>query len=240
MTVRFDASGDSLTRTTNLIDYNSAYTFMMWMYIATDLSANGTAASINNTGDNFDSFGVTSSLATRLVTRDGGGSVDSVTGSTLSTGVWNHFAMVRHALNDIDLVLNGVVDATSTVDRTGRSSSTQEIVGSQTGGVARVSARVHAIKEYSTDKTLTEILTEMTATRPISLGSLLNFTEILPGATGRTRARNGVNWTENGTLTDEAPPPIGFGNSGILIPAIAAAPSSSIPVIMNSYKQRRA
>lgn len=222
MTVRIDASGDNLTRTSNLIDYNSTYTFMMWLYIATDLSANGTAASINDTGDDFDSFGITNVLATRLVTRDGGGSVDVQTGSTISVGAWNHFVMVRHALDDIDLVLNGVVDATSTVDRAGRTASAQEIVGSQAGGAARVNVRVHAIKEYSTDLSLAEIKTEMNATRPIKLANLLNFTPILAGTVGRIKAYNGVDWTAGGTLTDEAPPPIGWGNSAILTPIVAA------------------
>lgn len=233
MTVRFDSSGDSLSRSSNLLNYNLANTIMGWFYIVTGGSQT-TVFSLNDGSlNNFDLIGHESTGALRLLTRVGGGSPSITNGTTISTATWHHLALRRNANNDIDLLLNGVVDISNGVTVSARAAITEERVGVQVGGFAPLNGRGQGILEYSVALADAEIRAQMNATRPIRLANLVNFTPILSGTTGRIRAYNGVDWTANGTLTDEDPPPVGWGNSAIIVPFVAAAPTGGDLLLTN-------
>lgn len=219
MSARYNASGDSVSRTGNLLDYNSVYTFMGWFYISVDLSANSTFASLSRTSDNFDAFGFTDALALRSLVRNGGGPT-IVTGSTLTVGEWNHIAMVRIADDDKDIFLNGVVDITNTLTIAARAAITLATVGSNVGDAARYDGRSALIREWDTNLSAAEIVTEMNSATVVKTANLVNDVPLSTNITALT----GTNFTENGTITYEDDPPFGGG--------------PSIPVIMNHLRNQ--
>lgn len=220
MAVRFDATGDDLDRSTNLIDYNSNYTIMGYFFVSVDTGAM-TFLSVTSTSLNFDAFGLQTANELRGLVRSGAAPT-TVNGTTLNIGQWYHIAMVRTAVDNLDFYLDGVLDFSNTLTTSGRASSTLETVGSNISNGAPMNGRVFNIKEWSTNLTAAEVRTEKNAIRPIRLANLVNFTPILAGTTGRIRAYNGVDWTANGTLADEDPPAVGWGNGAILSPVVAA------------------
>ena len=215
MTVRFDAGADNLTRTSNLVDYTGSNTIMGWSYMSVDTNGQTVIFSINDGGlSDFDLIGHdTNGTQLRLGSRTGNGVPLFTLGTNVTVGVWNHVAM-RRTGTSIALVLNGVVDITHTLSGAARPASANLTVANQVGvTTVPFNGRVQDVKEYSVALTDAEIVTEMFARRPIRLANLVNFTPILAGSTGRTRAYIGVDWTEGGTLTDEDPAPVGWGNS---------------------------
>lgn len=227
MAVRFDASGDYLGSTTNLLDYNSNYTVMGWVYISTDTNADATVFNLFGNTSNYDYIamdvdGVT--LDTYVVV---GGAFTQSTGTTLSTGTWYHIAAVRSSTTLLTVYLNGVSDQTNTRDVTSRSAISAYTVGHwDVSFPLRFDGRVHSIKYWDTDLTAAEVQNEMYVISPRTKISNLNrWTPCWPGATERLQdySPNRTNWTANGTLTDEDPPPVGYGGNVIIYPFAAAA-----------------
>lgn len=207
MSARFNASGDTVSRTANLINYNAAYTFMGWLYISVDLVAASTFCSLSSTNSNFDAFGFNSSLALRSLTRNGGGSPTEVTGTTLNVGEWNHIAMVRTATANLDLYLNGVLDFANTLSTSGRIAIALATVGSNVGDAARYDGRAFGIREWSTNLSAAEIVTEKNSETVVKTVSLVNDVPLSTDALALT----GTDFTENGTITYEANPPFAGG-----------------------------
>lgn len=218
MAIRFDAAADRLLRTSDLPDYTSPYTWMCWFYLASDLNATSTILSLSRDTGNVDDLrtatdGVT--LAIRSRTSGAGGNVN---GSTISIGTWYHVAMVRASATSLLMYLNGVQDAEATTSAAGRDVATRMELGAQFATDSnRMDGSVAAKKCWLTNLSQAEVVNEMYTFLPRRLANLYGWWPGLPGSGERIKdySGNGRDWSEAGTLADEAHPPISWGASNL-------------------------
>lgn len=237
MAIRFDASADRILRTSDLINYNSAYTWMAWVYLVSDLNDYGSIFGLNtndNTGqDNEDWLGLDLDGTTLQVYVNNGGTHTSVNGTSLSTGTWYNITLVRESTSSIKAYLNGVLDITNTTSVTGRTAATRMESGAiYSTNEVRLNGRVAAIKAWSKALTQAQIQNEMYSVLPHDFNSVYGFYPTFPGATERLAdySGNGRNWTAGGTLTDEDSPPIVWGHKRTVIPL----PNVSTPITVTA------
>lgn len=215
MAVRFDLAADRLLRTTDLLDYNAAYTWMAWLYISVDANVQVQAIGLNtNTNTSVDSIGfdATGTLIRLRVQNAGVGS--NQTGSNLTAGTWYHVAMVRESTTSLKLYVNGVLDITHTQSVVGRGAATRMEIGANASTDAQpFNGRVYAIKAWSTTLDVAAVANEIYTVLPRQRTNLYGFWPCFLGASERLLdySGNGRNWTESGTLTDEDAPPVSWG-----------------------------
>lgn len=233
MAIRFDASGDYLSRTTNVLDYNAAYTLMGWVRLTS--GAGGTWCVVWEMGRgawaNLDGIAVDDASPYEFMPySDIGGSwwADQSSPISPSNGTWYHLALVRESATSLKMYVDGVQRASITADITGRLAATEMTVGDGTNRDSRMDGRVAYLKAWSAGLTAAEVQQEMQVILPRRTANLYGWWPTLPGATERARdySGNGYSWTETGTLTDEDPPGVSWGAGGGWVSAAAAvAPS---------------
>jgi len=213
MAIRFDASGDSLSRAR----LAGAKTVMAWAYIATDRN------------DYTVFFGLgsneligTDSDGTTLLYYDG---ATERTGSALSTGIWYHVAYTSNGDdigNGFTVYLNGASSITSAV-RAQTSAGTNMYLGNDQYS-EWLNGRLAHVKVWSAALTAAEILQEMHTIRPQRLANLHSWLPMIATGSDRTNEAGGAGntWTANGTLTDEAGPPVSWGVAPWVVPFVAA------------------
>lgn len=232
MAVRFDAVADRLLRTANVIDYNAVYTVCCWVNLTTN-SASDQAIFFLGANDgfqNYDEWGCTGASPTFQCTIDSSAIATSqVTGSVMTAGTWYHFAAVRTSVTQVLVYIDGVVDITNNHGSVaGRTAATrQEFGGAESTNGDTFNGRVFAMKAWSTNLSVAEINQERFTILPCRWESLVGWWSGFPGSGERARDYSGLarNFTESGTLTDEDPPPVAYGGSGILEPFRTAAKS---------------
>lgn len=205
MAVRIDASSDYLNRTSSAPgQYPLTVTF--WLYITTDRNAYGVLFLIANSGGtSFISFNLSSS-GTNLQISVGG---NTTNGSNLSTGTWYHIACVVASATSQKMYLNGVLDINKTTSSY-TFTAAQYYLGSDS--VGWLNGRLADVKMFDRELTVEEIKNEMADLWPVSYPAWA-FYPMFAGASERVLdyGGGGRNLTANGTLTDEAGPPVGWG-----------------------------
>lgn len=204
-----------LSRSSDLLDYNSAYTIALWVRPETVSGADNIIVLSHLTSTAYDSLSMSGGV---LGIAGANGSFPAgTTGSTLSAGVYRHVALVRVASNDLRLYLDGTLDATHTTNIAGRTALQRMLLGVwQSAGLGAsdpYDGRYAYGKAWSVALSAAEIQQEMRSIRPRKLASLYGFWPLRPGATERVKdySGNGRDWTANGTVTDEDPPPVSWG-----------------------------
>lgn len=216
MSARFDAATDQLRISTGVFDYNAAYSILFWFMIVTDLNAIGTPFVIDSgSGSSNLDWVRLGNDGVRLELRVLNAAVgSSIIGTTLSVGTWYHLALVRESVTSCKLYLDGVLDITHTQDVTGRVASTRMQFGNRATLNDPANCRVAAAIGYpGVALTIDQIKSQMVSMVPKTLNSTYHFWPMFPGATERLRdyGPGARNWTEAGTLTDEAGPPVAWG-----------------------------
>lgn len=215
MSVRFDAAADGLVRTTGLLDYNSPYTFMAWVYVMgqTDWS---TVLALGESGatENYDQcgFGQTtvrfSSEAARASTYDG-----TFDATVRSLGAWYHVAIVRSSVTAFTGYLNAGSLATisrTTLNVTTRTAIARMNIGHRISSGSPIQAfngRVYNAKAWSAALTPDEIALEMLTRPPTRQANLWAWWPLTVHTDLTDQSGNGRDWTAEGTLTTEADPP---------------------------------
>lgn len=216
MAIRFDAAADRLLRTSGLLDYQSAYTWMAWVYLVSDLNDYGIFYFVNrNTNLNsYDLFGLDVDGTTLFcIASNAAGTFGLQTGGALSTGTWYHVALVRSSTTALDMYLNGAASgSTNTQDISGRSAPTREEIGAgTTTNASRVNARVAAEKVWTAALTATEIAQELNCIRPARFANLWRWAPLIGSASDiADYSGNARDWTASGTLTTEDGPPVSW------------------------------
>jgi nitrate reductase gamma subunit len=216
--VRFDASGDYLSRSSDVLNYQSAYTWMGWIVVKVDLNAISTIFIIDDgttTGRDFLRLASDGLLLQMRV--DNGGTGSSQDNTTLVVDTFYHVAMVRESATSCKAYLNGVLDSTNVTDITGRPASTRMNVATRNAGSNPYNGLVGYQKAWTVALSANAILSEMRSVRPRhQLNSLYAWWPSRAGATERAKdySGNGRHWTETGTLTDEGDPPVWWGGRG--------------------------
>lgn len=238
MAARFTTSSSTLVRTATVIDFNSPYTIMAWVYFLSTPGTDQTAVSLNDGSLNsFDLFGRVTGGQTRLTVRQNSGSAVTTTGAAIALNTWYHMAMRRNATSNIDIILNGVFDHNNATNTISRNASTTTRLGEQPGGFASMDGRVAAIKEFSSALTDAEITSEMDTYLPkIADSRLINFTPMLIGS--QLKALRGSDWT--GSVADEQGPPISWGGGSVIMPFIPSSTGGkTIISSLDSYLQKQ-
>jgi len=232
MGANFNLGIDYLLRTANILDYNAAYTIMGWFkYPASPAGPNG-IASLTNTAGTLNDF-VYHDVNVLKLNIDG----TPTSGTTLSSDIWYHFALVRSSTTLITFYLDGVSDITDTQNISGRAANTRETVG---GALALydLNGDLAYVKAWSTNLSVAEIQQEMNVIRPVKTDNLHLWTPIFAGERTKDYSGNGYDWTENGTIVNAAAPPVSYGAEINIIPFAAAAVGATIPVFMNHYRNQ--
>lgn len=208
MSVRFDAAADRLLRTTDLLDYNSPYTLMFWVYLVADQNAITIPAALFRDAGNVDDIrtladGTTIGIRSRALGVGG-----TISGSVLALNTWYHLAMVRESATSLKLYVNGVLDATATQSISGRNAILRMELGAESSSnTGPMDGRVMGIKAWSVSKTAAEIANEMRTIKPKSTANLYGWWSAGIGQRSRDLSGYGRDFTEVGTLTDEADTP---------------------------------
>jgi hypothetical protein len=220
MSVRLDNVADYYSRTSDMLDYNAAYAWMTWINFAAGAGTVFMSVLIMDNGGSFQhsdelSAGDVAEGSMFMVFANNNFSFDVAKGTTLpNNDTWYHVAMVRRSLTALDLYVNGTLEATTTADMTTRGVATEMLVGAgYGGGFNNVNGRYAGMKAWSTSLTAAEVRSEMNSLTPKRIANLYSYWPIFPGATERLRGYGVTarNWTANGTLTDEAGPPVNWG-----------------------------
>lgn len=209
MAVRFDASGDILTRTTNLPSITS-YTLMCWFY---RVAGNGTtsyeALFSYGTSTHYSLYvNNNASVGTFAVTEW----TADYTGSAISTAVWYHLAMTCAGTGASQLLgyMNGVLNITG--NAASITGTTLQLNAGPSAGSEWISGRVQGVKVYSAVLTAAEIAQEMRSVRPVRTANLNGWYPFLSSADVIDYSGNGNNWTVAGTLTTEDNAPVAWGS----------------------------
>lgn len=227
MAIRFDASADRLLRTSDLLDYNAAYTWMAWARIATDTNAYVAILTLNRGDDTaYETVGLNSDGTTLALQWYDGTNWGEPGGTNLTAGTWYHIAIVRTTTSQAYIYLNGVQDISFSTSIASRAAANRMEIGAKyTGNYDPLNGNIFAVKAWSAGLTIDEVNLERLAIRPIRTNNLYGFWPCLPGATERDNdySGNGRDWTQGGTLTDEDPPPVSWGGQIWALPFVAAA-----------------
>ena len=227
MAIRFDTSGDYLERTTNLINNNNNYTAMGWFYISTDTNATAALMSFRASNSYYDVIVLGTDGTTLISEVRNAGSVTTSTGTNLSIGTWYHITAVRSSSTLLTVYLDEVSDSTNAEDVTSRGnpSVSQKVGYFDSSNPLPFNGRCYGLKYWDTDLSLSEIQIERCSILPkTKLSNVNTFTPCMKGAGERLRdySPNADDWSALGTLTDENPPPVSWGNSAQIIPFVSA------------------
>lgn len=229
--IRFDASGERLRISSGLWDYNSAYTFVAWVYVAVDRATNYQSIFCRyGGGDMMDQLYLDASM--RIATYVANSASTDVTGATLSTGTWYYLAMVRESTSSLKVYIDGSATATLTNTRsvTGRTDGTPLLDLSTNNYTEWYNGRMAFARVFTAALSNAEINAEMAATAAVLTGEWADWPL---QADDDDISGNARHFTTSGTVTySEAGPDIGGGTaytqsvSGTLTTAGAIAKST--------------
>jgi hypothetical protein len=205
MAIRFSASGESLSISS---PPSGDITIMGWLRMTSDRGTYATMFAVGGAwGSGMRHFDLDSGDEMHLYNGD-----TEDNGTSLSIETWYHVCLTDSDSNDRTRgYLNGALDVT--VTRSANRATDTMYVGNNYNDEWQ-DGRMACIKVWNAELTADEILQEMHSIRPVTnLDTLWLWTPGFPGSGERARdySGNGRDWTENGTLTDEDPPPVSWG-----------------------------
>jgi hypothetical protein len=218
MAPRFDNVADFFSRTTGLLDYNAAYTFVVDVYFVSGTGGTYMTVIAMDNGASFthsDEIGVDDAGSFRfiVISNNNFSFVAAQSSTTPVNSTWYRLCLRRRSVTALDLFVNETLEATSAGDVTGRAASTEMLAAAgYGGGNNNINGRVVPLKAWSTNLSDAEVVAEMRQITPVRWTNLYGF---WPTPFGADRINdysgNGRNWTSNGTITDEDGPPIAWG-----------------------------
>jgi len=224
MAVRFDETvGKRLYRTTDLLNYNAAYTVAFWGY---PISLGSSDTTFSTMGSSISSAGVDLCQLFLGSGRVGlyihnGSSDAGAAGAVVTMNTWYRIWIVRASATSIVFYLNGTGTSPITLDVSGRGASAAMGLGNTYYSGSwigeEIDARMANVKIWSAALSVAELKTEDRSMRPRRIANLYGWWPIFPGSGERVRdyGASGRDWTEGGTLTDEAGPPVPWGFSTV-------------------------
>lgn len=215
MAIALSGTNQGMTRTTSLHDYNAAYTVgFWWFHTASGVNDNVWAQS-SGSDTNVDDWRVSSGDLWGIRARAGGTGNYVDDSYSPATSTWFYGGIVRSSVTNLTAYLFDaggaeVSSPTATQSVTGRTASNELNIGHK-----RLSndwtGRVHCIKIWTAALTSAELVREMWRVRPVRFANLVSWTPTINAATATRDIFGGLSWTNDGTPTDAAPPPISWG-----------------------------
>lgn len=206
MAVRFQTAATNYqSRSSDLLDYNSTYTWMAWCYLASDLDANQVVFFIRNAdGSQSDFLGTLPTVVDVVAAVNGG---PGSTTATWTVGSTRHMCLRRSSSSSLDLIVDGVlIGSDTTAAGTSRTLTAMES-GSGIGGLyARWDGHKFGEKAWSASLTEAEIVNEMRTMYPKRTANLYAYWPGIANTAADAAADlsgNGRSWTNNGTISVE-------------------------------------
>lgn len=220
--VRFDASGDYLRKTTSLLDYNSAYTFCFWVYLASNTGSGYQALlTISAGGSAYDELFIDGSRVLSLEV--GNGSSTKVTGATLALSTWYHVTVVRESNASIKVYLDGssTPTITNTLSVSGRTAASN--LSFSTNAFSEwADARIAYARAWASALTTTELAAEKNSATAVKASPWAVWSLQTNGTDSSGNSRD---LTAGGTLTySEAGPDLPL----VITPTAASVATSAI------------
>ena len=206
MAVRFQTSaGNYQSRSSDLLSYNAAYTWMAWCYLASDLDANQVVFIIRNADGSQSDFLGTLTTGVDIVAAVNGGA--GSTTATWTVGTTRHMCLRRSSSSSLDLIVDGVlIGSDTTAAGTSRTLTAMESGSGIAGAGARWNGHKFGEKAWSASLTEAEIVNEMRTMYPKRTANLYAY---WPGIASTAAdaaldlSGNGRAWTNNGTISVE-------------------------------------
>jgi len=214
MSIRLlNTSSQALTLNTDPLNYNLPYTFMCWFYAHTWPSAASwhTLLVIGEPTDHSgDDIEITNSATIDKFALyvNAGSNSETYPNLICRSGVWYHATMVRSGVARCLAIINGVYSCESTINVSTRKAATVMTIGRTQDGEEYIDGRVAAIKAWNTALTPEEVRREMKFISPVRTTNLYGWWPGYPGQHGKDYSGNQHDFTEVGSPTDEAPPPV--------------------------------
>ena len=224
----FNDDGDYLSRTSSLLNFNSAYTAMAWVRFDSFVNYGhiwGEAVDstdFNGNWVNSDMMGHDNQSpgTTRIGACYQTNGYDFPTGALFAASTWTHVCLRRTSATLLELFLNGSSTATAstTFSVSGRSAAGGAYLG-RLNGAYGTRGRIALVKEWTVALTTAEILAERDKAYAVKTANLNDVWKFAVGGSKLVGINNGVTWTSNGTITDETGPDLDE----------PAAPAASFP-----------
>lgn len=248
MAVRFQTSeNNSFKRTSDLLDYRAAHTWMGWVYYVGNGASWPILFSLDNStqpGSNSQYIYLqpASDVATIYV-----GTVYANDNFTIDLDTWYHVTVARTSSSNATLYVRSATgallgSANNTNESSGMSVADSMAMSYSQYGGEYIDGRICSVKIWTTALTVAQQVQELFTIRPSHAMDMYGWYPMFPGSGERARdySGNGRNWTENGTLTDESPPPVSWGAGPMYMPSAPAAGVIVPPKYMDFQRFRRA
>ncbi len=224
------STGNYLRRTTNLIDYNNAYTLMAWVY-ANSLSTGcifTLRETSEGTNDNYDFWGFSSGTYYLEVSRNSPTFAQSnAFPSVIGTGQFFHFAVVRSSSSAVEIYQNGVsISTLAALDTSARTAVAVMQIGRFNNTFPNsLDGTVSDYFAYSRALSQAEILNQMRSRLPQITTNLVDWCPLINNSINISGGASA--WTENGTITYSdgvllSSPPLVYQKRAIAAPYFAS------------------
>lgn len=216
MSIGLAAAGDSLSRTADLLDYNSPFTIMGYAYFTSlaDFGAVFHLGTTSNVSYDHDQTGC-DNASQSFLEASVASSFNSVVVSALSTATWYRWALIRESTTLLRLRIDGSTTGTITENVAGRSAITRMNIGRRFVGGSTENqfiGRIAAVKAFTVGLNATEEAAEAGFAAPVRTTDIYDWWPLELHTDLRGQA-NGRDWSSSGTLTTVANPP------GVAFPA---------------------
>jgi hypothetical protein len=220
---------DSWLSTTHDFNFGNNFTWMMWIKFPSDFAA-GAYRFLHASGNTVTRTLLTGNDATKITEDCGGGTYGSGA-SSLSSGVWYHFAVRRTGASALTVIRDATVTELTDTYTTTSDVNTSLFIGGYTTGLSSA-ATITQCRLWATDLSDAEILAEKNSATPVKSGIAHNW----PLANGTDTSEPVGSWTLtlSGTATTGADDPSQGGTDGtVTLPgALLATGAMPIPDVL--------
>lgn len=226
MAIRFDANGDYISRAVGSFPWNAAYTVTFWYKPNTLQSAVKYLWNVAASSTVGDAMQITSG---NRFARWVNNSASAFGPNPMVAGTWYRLAVRRTGATSFACMVDGTWSAASTTNVGSRSGSPGIQLGRLTATTEWPNGVVANLRMWDASLSDDEVNAEFYLARPMRMTSLRLWVPMFPGSGARVADLSGagLNWTENGTLTDEDGPPGAWGAGRVMAVPFVSAPAGN-------------
>lgn len=208
MAIVFSGGGsDYLSRTAD-VNPNSAYTILFYYKLVATTGNYQIPLMLYKNGSNFDDFATNTSNVNRIESNSGGTTLEDF-GSTFSYNTWYHIAVRRNSATSLEILVNGVSDASITDSVGSRGSGFIEYLGAFSGSYG-AHILVSGYKVYQEALSGTRIAEEADYFNAYDETNLVSQSPFTGADLAAVLVEStGTSWTQHGTPTISSDAPSG-------------------------------